>query len=131
MLKRVVAAAEIIAVVGFVIMVALLVVKQPTKNLTALPPRTTVPAGQTGSTAPPDGAQLFRSSCAGCHGGDGSGGIGPQLNGGAVTKSFSDAAAEISFVKGGAGGMPAFKDEMSEAEIQAVVDFTRTTLQSK
>jgi mono/diheme cytochrome c family protein len=37
----------------------------------------------------------------------------------------------VSFVKNGAGGMPAFRDRMSEAEIQAVVDFTRTALQSK
>ncbi|MEY2421127.1 MAG: cytochrome c oxidase cbb3-type subunit [Acidimicrobiaceae bacterium] len=131
MLKRAVAVVEVIAVAGFVIMVALLLVKQPTKHLTALPPRTTVPAGQTGTTAPPDGAQLYKSSCAGCHGGDGGGGIGPQLRDGAVTSSFKDAASEVSFVKSGAGGMPAFRDEMSDAEIQAVVDFTRTTLQAK
>jgi mono/diheme cytochrome c family protein len=131
MFKRIVAAVEVVAVVGFVVMVALLLLHQPTKNLTALPPRTTVPAGQTGTTAAPNGAQLYKSSCSGCHGGDGGGGIGPQLRDGAVTKSFSDAASEVAFVKNGAGGMPAFRDQMSEAEIQAVVDFTRTTLQSK
>lgn len=129
MLKRIVAATEIIAVVGFVVLVALLLLKQPTKNLTALPPRTTAPAGQTGTTAAPNGAQLYKSNCAGCHGGDGSGGIGPQLSDGRVTSSFRDAASEISFVNGGAGGMPAFKDQLSDAEIAAVVDFTRTALQ--
>jgi mono/diheme cytochrome c family protein len=112
-------------------MVALLVVKQPTKNLTAVPARTTVPAGQTGTTAAPDGAQLYRSNCAGCHGGDGGGGVGPQLRDGAVTRSFKDAGSEVSFVKSGGSGMPAFRDDLTDAEIQAVVDFTRTTLQGK
>lgn len=131
MFKRIVAVVEVIAVVSFVVMVALLLLKQPTKNLTALPPPTSVPIGQTGTTAAPNGAQLYKSNCAGCHGGDGGGGIGPQLRDGAVTKSFSDAASEVEFVKNGAGGMPAFRNRMSDAEVQAVVDFTRTTLQSK
>lgn len=131
MLKRTVTVLEIAAVVGFVAMVALLLVKQPTKNLTALPPRTTVtvPGGQPAATSPPDGAQLFKSNCAGCHGGDGGGGIGPQLSGGAVTSSFKDAASETAFITRGGGGMPSFKDQLTDAELQAVVDFTRTTLQ--
>ena len=128
MLKRIVAAVELIAVAGFVIMVVLLVVKQPTKNLTALPPRTSVPAGQ---TAAPDGAQLYRSNCAGCHGGTGGGGIGPQLRDGAVLDAFKDAASQVAFVKSGASGMPAFRNQLSDAEVQAVVEFTRTALQSK
>jgi mono/diheme cytochrome c family protein len=131
MLKRIVATVEVIAVAGFVVMAALLVLKQPTKNLTALPPPTTLPAGQIAPAGTPNGAQLYRSNCSGCHGGDGGGGIGPQLRDGAVTKDFKDAASQVSFVKSGASGMPAFRDRLSEAEIQAVVDFTRTTLQSK
>jgi mono/diheme cytochrome c family protein len=131
MFKRVVSVVEVVAVVGFVVMVGLLVLKQPTKNLTALPPRTSVPAGHTGATAAPNGAQLYKSNCAGCHGGDGGGGIGPQLRDGAVTKKFSDSASQVSFVEGGAGGMPAFRNQLSDAEIKAVVEFTRTTLQSK
>ena len=133
MLKRIVVALEIVAVVGFVVMVALLVVNQPTKNLTALPARSTVtvPGGQTATTGAPNGAQLYRSNCSGCHGGDGGGGIGPQLRDGAVTSSFKDAASEVAFVKTGGSGMPSFNSQLSDAEIQAVVDFTRTTLQSK
>jgi mono/diheme cytochrome c family protein len=90
-----------------------------------------VPAGQTGTTSAPDAAQLYRSNCAGCHGGDGGGGIGPQLRDGAVLSAFKDAAGEVSFVKSGGSGMPAFRDELSDAEIDAIVDFTRTTLQGK
>ena len=133
MLKRIVMALEVLAVVGFVAMVALLVIKQPTKNLTAVPARTTVtvPGGQTGTTGAPNGAQLYRTNCSGCHGGDGGGGIGPQLRDGAVTSSFKDAASEVSFVKSGGSGMPSFRDDLTDAEIQAVVDFTRTTLQGK
>jgi mono/diheme cytochrome c family protein len=131
MFKRIVAVVEVTAVIGFVVMVALLLVKQPTKNLTALPPPTSVRPSQTGTTNPPDGAQLYKSSCAGCHGADGGGGIGPQLRDGAVTNAFGDAASEAAFVKNGAGGMPAFRNRMSDAEVEAVVEFTRTTLQSK
>ena len=130
MFKRTVAAIEVLAVVAFVAMVALLLVKQPTKNLTALPP-TTVPNGQTGTTSAPNGAQLYKSNCAGCHGGDGGGGVGPQLRDGAVTTSFKDAASQVEFVENGASGMPAFRNRMTDAEVQAVVDFTRTALQSK
>ena len=130
MFKRIVSTVEIVAVVGFVVMVGLLVLKQPSKHLTTLPPRSTASAGQNASGAP-DGASLFHSNCAGCHGADGTGGIGPQLNGGQVTKSFTTAAAEAAFIKQGAGGMPAFRDRLSETELQAIVDFTRTTLQSK
>ena len=129
MLKRIVSTLEIVAVVGFVVMVSLLVLKQPSKHLTSLPPPSSASAGQTGATA--DGARLFRSNCAGCHGADGTGGIGPQLSGGQVTKAFTTAAAEADFVKHGGGGMPAFRDRLSETELQAIVDFTRTTLQSK
>jgi mono/diheme cytochrome c family protein len=131
MFKRIVVAVEVLALAGFVVMVALLLVKQPTKNLTALPPPTAVPAGQTGTTTAPNGTQLYKSNCAGCHGGDGGGGIGPQLRDGAVISSFKDAASEVAFVKSGGSGMPAFSGRLTDAEVQEVVDFTRTTLQSK
>ena len=131
MLKRVVAVVEVIAVAGFVVMVVLLVVKQPTKNLTALPPPTSVPSGQnTAVVVAVDGAQVYKANCAGCHGGNGGGGIGPQLRDGAVISAFPDAASQVEFINGGAPGMPAFGDRLSAAELEAVVEFTRTTLQS-
>jgi mono/diheme cytochrome c family protein len=129
MFKRIVATIEVLALVGFVAMVVLLVVKQPTQNLTALPPPTSVASGQPAAAIDP--ALLFRLNCSGCHGGTGGGGIGPQLRDGAVLRSFKDAASEVAYVTNGGSGMPSFKDRLSAAEIQAVVDFTRTTLQSK
>lgn len=131
MLKRVVAAVEVIALAGFVVMAVLLVVKQPTKNLTALPPPTSLPSGQNTAVAiAVDGAQTYKLNCAGCHGGNGGGGIGPQLRDGAVISAFKDAASQLEFVKRGAPGMPAFGDRLSAAELEAVVEFTRTTLQN-
>ena len=127
MFKRLVGVVQVIAAAGFVVMALLLITKQPTKHLTELPPPTSVPAGQSA----PSGAQLFTTNCAGCHGRDGGGGIGPQLRDGAVLRAFKDAASEVSFVKGGGGGMPSFEDRLSEADLQAIVEFTRTTLQSK
>jgi len=131
-LKRLVGAVQVVAAASFVLMVVMLVVMQPTKNLTALPPPTSPPSGQnTAVSVAVDGAQVFSANCAGCHGRDGGGGIGPELRDGAVLDAFEDAASEISFVKAGAPGMPAFANRLSEAELEAVVEFTRTTLQSK
>ena len=122
MFKRIVAAVEVLAVAAFALMVVLLFVRQPADD--------TAPVS-TSASAAPDGAQLYKARCASCHGANGEGGRGSQLNEGKVTKAFSDAASEVSFVKRGSGSMPAFERSLNEAEIQAVVDFTRTVLQSK
>ena len=74
------------------------------------------------------GAEVYASSCAGCHGSDGGGGVGPQLADGAVVEAFPDPADEVAVVTDGRGGMPAFGDRLSAEEIDAVVEFTRTTL---
>jgi mono/diheme cytochrome c family protein len=75
-----------------------------------------------------DGAVIFGQRCAGCHGGDGSGGIGPRLAGGRVVADFPDQQQQIAFVTSGRGGMPAFGERLSADEIAAVVDYTRTVL---
>jgi mono/diheme cytochrome c family protein len=82
----------------------------------------------TDDTADAEGAALFSASCAGCHGADGGGGVGPQLSDGAVLEAFPDEGDEIAVVTDGRGGMPAFGDRLSAEEIAAVVAFTRTTL---
>jgi mono/diheme cytochrome c family protein len=75
-----------------------------------------------------DGAAIFGQSCAGCHGGDGSGGIGPRLAGGRVVANFPDPQDQIAVVTNGRGGMPAFSERLSAEEIAAVVEYTRTVL---
>jgi mono/diheme cytochrome c family protein len=69
-------------------------------------------------------ATIYDNSCAGCHGGDGGGGLGPQLAG-EVEKRFPDIEEQIAFVTEGEGGMPGFGDTLSEDEIRLVVEYTR------
>jgi cytochrome c551 len=59
------------------------------------------PAGS-GNGDPARGATIFAASCAGCHGADATGGVGPALRGSGLT------AAEVSaVVASGRGAMPA------------------------
>jgi YVTN family beta-propeller protein len=80
-------------------------------------------AAATGSkaAAAPQGKQIFVSNCGGCHtlaraGTTGS--VGPNLG-----ELKPDAATVKTTVTGGAGTMPAFKDTLSGAEIDAVAAF--------
>jgi mono/diheme cytochrome c family protein len=50
-----------------------------------------------------EGATVY-SKCAGCHGGTGGGGVGPQLSGGAVIKQFPNIADHLSWVMEGSEG---------------------------
>jgi len=103
-----------------VVFVVLLFVNDPTPP-PAVHPDVVAAAGV-------DGAAVFGQSCAGCHGGDGSGGIGPRLAGGRVVADFPDPQEQIAVVTNGRGGMPAFGERLSAEEIAAVVEYTRTVL---
>jgi len=131
MFKRFVTAIEILTLVGFVVFVAMLFVKQPATVATQGPPSagssSSVASSSSGATAP-DGASLYADNCASCHGGRGQGGVGPKLGGGAAAREFPNAADEERFVTDGGSGMPAFGRELSPQEITAIVQFTRTTL---
>lgn len=92
---------------------------------------TTVKDGAGSPTTAPaaggaDGAALYKSNCASCHGGKGQGGFGTPLNNGKVVKSYPNAADEVRDVTKGFGSMPSFNGDLKPEEIQAVVDFTRT-----
>ncbi|RMH82647.1 MAG: hypothetical protein D6683_02765, partial [Actinomyces sp.] len=55
------------------------------------------------------GEEVFANNCAACHGADGGGGSGPQLNGGEVLLTFPDAASHVAWVLNGspaANGTP-------------------------
>lgn len=95
------------------------------------------------------GREVYDDSggCAGCHGAEGGGGVGPALVDGEVMDTFNDwedhviwvvngspadpgtpygDAGEVSL--GAANGMPAFGDDLSAREILAVVYFERVEL---
>ena len=118
MLKRVVPVVEVLGIAAFVVFVALLLFKQPESGATTA-------AGAGG------GAATFESQCARCHGPKGEGGIGPKLNGGAVTRALPDAGAELVVVTNGRSGMPAFEGRLSPDQLRAVVEYTRTGLQQR
>lgn len=116
MLKTVVNVLEVVALVAAALVVVMLFANEPDTG------------GGGGSTASAGaaGAEVFGTSCAGCHGPDGGGAIGPQLNDGAVVEAFPDEADQIVVVTQGRGGMPAFAGQLTPEEIAAVVAYTRT-----
>jgi mono/diheme cytochrome c family protein len=71
------------------------------------------------------GARVFRTQCAGCHGSRGQGNLGPNLIG---IESRLGVADQTAVVQNGRGRMPAFASTLTEADIAAVVDYTRTQL---
>lgn len=78
----------------------------------------TAPAGG-GASA--DGAKIFASDCASCHtlnAADSTGRVGPDLD-----DLKPDQATVERQVTNGGGGMPAFKDSLSPAEITAVARY--------
>ena len=81
--------------------------------------------GTTADSSP--GATIFSASCAGCHGADGGGGVGPKLAGN-VVDDFPDAADEIAVVTNGRRSMPSFDGRLTPKEIEQVVEYTRTGL---
>jgi mono/diheme cytochrome c family protein len=72
-----------------------------------------------------EGEDLYRESCASCHGGSGEGGSGPSLVG--VDERLTlDQHLEV--VRQGRGAMPGWEDDLTPAQIDAVVDYQRTEL---
>ncbi|HEX6160307.1 MAG TPA: cytochrome c [Thermoanaerobaculia bacterium] len=87
------------------------------------------PAALADATA--DGAAIFKSKCAMCHGADGRGqtGMGKSmglrdLGSAAVQKQTDPQLAKIT--ADGKGKMPAYKNKLSAEEIEAVVKHLRT-----
>ncbi len=77
------------------------------------------------------GRELFVALCARCHGRNGEGGVGPQLSDGRVLERFPDEADQIAFVRRGRGAMPAFGRQLGPRQIERVVRYTRTELQTR
>lgn len=72
-----------------------------------------------------DGARIFGAKCAGCHGDSGEGNLGSALVGvsGRMTR-----AEQITVVSDGRGTMLAFSPALTDEQIAAVVDYTRSSL---
>ncbi len=123
--------------------------------LAALPLWAIVYLGAFGTTgnanAAPSGPAIYaKAGCVGCHGAKGEGGVGPALAGGDAKVTFPDEADHIAWVETGSapkkgqpygdpnreggqriaksGGMPAFKGQLTDAEIKAVVAYERDQL---
>ena len=120
MLDKVVMSVQAATAILVVVVVAMLFLNDPVS-----PPQ---PAGDIDVPAGIDAAALYGRSCAGCHGGDGSGGIGPPLKAARVIERFPTAADQAAVVADGRGGMPAFAGRVSAEEIDAIVEYTRTSL---
>lgn len=141
MLRRVANAVEVVVAVVFVVTVVLLFTNEPT-NFSSTPgnPASAVDAyglpvgsdaadASAAAPAGPDGAAIFAQNCATCHGSDGGGGIGPPLADGRMVERFPDVNGQLGIVMHGVGQMPSFLERgLTEAEIEAVVEFTRTSL---
>ncbi len=69
------------------------------------------------------GEEIFQQ-CAACHGNEGQGGIGPALAG---NQNLESADYHISRILNGGAGMPAFRDQLSDAQIAAVATYERTS----
>jgi mono/diheme cytochrome c family protein len=92
------------------------------KSAPAKPAATTTTAGASGGTAAPDGKQVFASAgCGGCHtlkDAGTSGNVGPDLD--QLKPSKNTVAHQVEV---GGGAMPAFKGQLSDAQIQAVAAY--------
>jgi len=79
------------------------------------------PTEQAVAATAASGKDVFTSSCGGCHtlaDAGTSGATGPNLD-----DAAPDAATVKAYVRGGGGGMPAFGDKLSNAEIDAVAAY--------
>jgi mono/diheme cytochrome c family protein len=89
---------------------------------TSSAPPTTTTAGGGGGGAAPDGKSVFaKAGCSACHtlkDAGATGNVGPNLD----QLKPSEAAVEKQVTNGG-GGMPAFKSQLSAAEIKAVAKY--------
>ena len=74
-----------------------------------------------------DGQAVYESNCARCHGPDGEGGTGPELGDGAVEESLT-LDEQIDVITNGRNAMPAWEDELSAEEIEAVAVYEREEL---
>jgi mono/diheme cytochrome c family protein len=119
--KTVVKVVQAIAVLGSAVFLVMLFLNEP-EDVEAAPE---APSSDD-AAEDIDAASLFDDRCAGCHGPDGGGGIGPQLSEGRAAAAFPNIEDQIVVVTEGRGSMPSFGGRLGEDEIRAVVAYSRT-----
>lgn len=67
-----------------------------------------------------DGEEIYKGNCMTCHGDEGQGTSGPALKGDDFAADHDNVVKQV---KEGGGGMPAFEDQLSEDEIDAVAKY--------
>ena len=80
--------------------------------------------GETTTASTVDAAAIYSQKCAGCHGANGGGGMGPAL--GAVEEKGDDHIRNLIVNGSPEKGMPAFGSQLSEAEIAAMVNHVKS-----
>ncbi|MEZ5377832.1 MAG: cytochrome c [Acidimicrobiales bacterium] len=88
----------------------------------------TTPEVTNGDPVLEQGRELYIRQCSSCHGSDGGGGRGTKLNDGAVLAAYPDIADQLVVVSEGRNAMPAFGGRFDDAELDAVVRYTREVL---
>jgi len=74
------------------------------------------------------GRVIYASNCASCHGAGGAGGVGSRLDQGSMVDAFPDIEDQIDLVADGEGQMPGYAGRLEDAQIRAVVRYTREVL---
>jgi cytochrome c6 len=84
-----------------------------------------------GTQAGSDGAPLFEANCAACHQskGEGIAGAFPALAGNAFVTG--DPKPVVQTLLNGRGGMPAFRDDLKDDQLAAIVSFVRASWGNK
>ncbi len=87
--------------------------------------------GVQSATAQPTGEQLYNDNCAACHQkmGQGIPGAFPALKGDKIVLGDEKAVAVLLLT--GRGGMPAFKDSLSDAELATIMTYVRAAWGNK
>ena len=110
------------------VLAAVLAVGLVASSCAGAPPE--VPLGSDGLPDPvlSVGREIYGNRCSSCHGNSGGGGRGPKLSDGAVIEAYPEVLDQIERVTDGKGQMPSFLGQLSQAQIEAVVRYTREVL---
>jgi len=69
------------------------------------------------------GKRIFEEKCATCHGNDGTAGIANAAN---LQTSKLDINSMVNTISNGRGGMPSFKNQLTEDEIEKLASYAQT-----